>query len=426
MFPHNVVFFVTTYYMAAIIYNIKAVFGVHDHQSALRGAAFADGHLVSNAYIIVENGVIAAVGPMSELQLKPQDFAFHFDATDCFVLPAWCDSHTHTVFAGSREEEFVQKLKGLSYAAIAASGGGIQSTAAQVAAASEEALFQLAQKRVAALMQTGTGALEIKSGYGLTVEAELKMLRVIKRLKENCPIPVKATFLAAHALPAAFKENRDGFIKMMLEEALPVVANEGLADFIDVFCEEGFFTPTETIRICEAGKKHGLLPKIHANQLAVSGGVQAGVRCNALSVDHLERMDESAITALAQSGTIGTLLPTAAGFLRMPFPPARILIDSGAAIALASDYNPGSSPSGNMNLVITLACIAMRMLPEEAINAATFNGACAMGIQNSCGSVTVGKLANLLVTQPVPSLAYIPYAFGQNHIQRVMINGEWI
>lgn len=412
--------------MATLIYNITGLFGVHQHKSALRGDFLSNAHLQDDAYVIVEDGFIAAIGSMAQLKQQPQQFAFHFDASHCFVLPCWCDSHTHTVFAGSREGEFVKKIKGASYAHIAAAGGGIQSTAAQVAIATEDELYNTAYKRVQTLMQQGTGALEIKSGYGLTVDAELKMLRVIKRLKETCSIPIKATFLAAHALPPQFKTERNAFIKMMLEEALPVVAKEGLADFIDVFCEEGFFTPEETHRICTAGKAVGLVPKIHANQLAVSGGVQVGVANNAISVDHLEQMDEAAITTLADSNTIGTLLPTAAAFLRMPYPPARQLVESGAAIALASDYNPGSSPSGNMNVVVALACIGMRLLPEEAINAATFNGACAMGLQDVCGSIAVGKWANLIITQPIPSLAYMPYAFGQNHIQRVMIRGEWI
>ena len=412
--------------MATLIYNIKGLFGVHTQQHALRGNNLADAHQLSDAYVIVEEGLIASIGLMSELKNRPQDFAFALDAQGRFVLPSWCDSHTHLVFAGSREAEFVQKIKGASYAEIAAAGGGIQYTARQVATASEDELFTAAQQRIWQLMHQGTGALEIKSGYGSSVETELKMLRVIKRLKETCPIPIKATFLAAHALPTEYKNDREGFILVMTEEALPVIAKEGLADFIDVFCEEGFFSPVETIRICEAGKKVGLIPKIHANQLAISGGVQAGISVDAISVDHLEKMDDAAINALARSKTIGTLLPTAAAFLRMPFPPARELVQNGAAIALASDYNPGSSPSGNMNLVVAIACIGMRLLPQEAINAATFNAACAMGLQQVCGSITIGKIANLMVTHPIPSLDYLPYAFGEQHIQWIMVRGEWI
>jgi imidazolonepropionase len=275
-------------------------------------------------------------------------------------------------------------------------------------------------------MQMGTGALEIKSGYGLSLDAELKMLRVIRRLKEKTNLPIKATFLGAHSVPLEFKDNKEGYIHSIIHDMLPVIAGEGLADYIDVFCEQGFFTPEETIRICNAGASFGLKAKIHANQLAVSGGVEAGVQLNAISVDHLESMNDAAIETLAHSNTIGTLLPTAAFYLRMPYQPARKLIESGCAIALATDFNPGSSPSGNMNFVVSLSCIQLKMLPEEAINAATINGAYAMELQDQVGSITKGKLANLFVTQPVPSLYYMPYSFGHNLVQRVMIRGEWM
>jgi imidazolonepropionase len=342
------------------------------------------------------------------------------------VLPAWCDSHTHLVFAVSREEEFVDKLKGLSYAEIAARGGGILNSAKKIATTGEEELLRVAMKRLGELISLGTGAIEIKSGYGLTVEAELKMLRVIRKIKELSPIPVKATFLGAHTYPEIYRDDHEGYIRLITDEMLPRIAAEKLADYIDVFCENGFFSPEETITICNAGKAAGLKPKIHANQLSVSGGTQAGVALDAISVDHLETMDEAAISSLAGSGTIGTLLPTAAFFLRMPFQPARKLIDAGCAIALASDYNPGSSPSGNMNLVLSMACIGMRMLPEEAINAATINGAFAMELQDQVGSITLGKKANLIITRPVPSLAWLPYSFGTNSIDKVMIFGEWV
>ncbi|HRF19587.1 MAG TPA: imidazolonepropionase, partial [Chitinophagaceae bacterium] len=291
------------------------------------------------------------------------------DASGQMVLPCWCDSHTHLVFAASREEEFVDKIRGLSYAEIAARGGGILNSARKLNAMSESELLRLAWARLNEVMQMGTGAIEIKSGYGLSVEGELKMLRVIKRLKETSPIPVKATFLGAHTYPPEFKENHQGYIELLIKEMLPVIAEEELADYIDVFCETGFFSPGETEQICRAGMSYGLKPKIHANQLNLSGGTQTGVKLGAVSVDHLETMDEDAIQQLAASQTIGTLLPTAAFFLRMPFQPARQLIDGGCAIALATDFNPGSSPSGNMNLVVSMSCIQMKMLPEEAINA---------------------------------------------------------
>jgi imidazolonepropionase len=275
------------------------------------------------------------------------------------------------------------------------------------------------------VIQLGTTAIEIKSGYGLSVEGELKMLRVIRRLKNDFPIPVKATFLGAHSFPADYKNDREGYIRLVIEKMLPAIAAEKLADYIDVFCESGFYTPEETERICLAGKSYGLKPKIHANQLNLSGGVETGIKLGALSVDHLETMDDATVNALANSSTIGTLLPTAAFFLRMPYQPARKLIDAGSAIALASDYNPGSSPSGNMNFVVSLACIQMRMLPEEAINAATLNGAAAMELQEEVGSITAGKKANLILTKEIPSLAYLPYSFGSNLVDKVMVSGEW-
>lgn len=412
-----------------LIFNIRQLVNTRGETALLRGAELSVLPVIDHAWLHIEGDRIAAFGPMRAL---PPDLArltgtpAATDASGCFVLPAWCDSHTHLVFAGSREPEFVDKIKGLSYAEINAKGGGILHSARRLADTSEEVLFAGAWQRLQDLSRLGTGAIEIKSGYGLTVEGELKMLRVIKKLKERSSLSIKATFLGAHTYPEAYRQDHQGYIDLIIHEMLPVIAGEGLADYIDVFCEEGFFSPAETETIVRAGQAVGLQPKIHANQLHLSGGVETGVRLGALSVDHLETMDEAAIGVLAASGTIGTLLPTAAFFLRMPFQPARALIDAGCAIALASDFNPGSSPSGNMNLVVAMACIGMRMLPVEAINAATLNGAYAMSLGDELGSITAGKTANLIITRPVPSLAYLPYAFGTSHIGQVMIKGEFI
>ena len=408
-----------------LIYNIKQLVNVREESRPLRGSELAELPCIENAWVLIEGGEIASFGEMEALPpgLIDEDA---IDASGRLVLPAWCDSHTHLVYAGSRENEFVYKIKGLSYAEIAARGGGILHSARQVAEASEDRLFTDAWSRLQELMRLGTGAIEIKSGYGLTVDGELKMLRVIKKLKERSRADIKATFLGAHTYPAEFKDNHDGYIDLIVNEMLPVIAQERLADYIDVFCEEGFFSVEETERIVRAGLSHGLRPKIHANQLHLSGGVEAGVRLGALSVDHLETMDAAAITALANSDTIGTLLPTAAFFLRMPFQPTRELLNAGCAIALASDFNPGSSPSGNMNLVVSMACIGMRMLPEEAINAATVNGAYAMSLGDELGSITPGKRANFIITRVIPSVAYLPYAFGSNLVERVMIGGEFV
>ena len=412
--------------MAATLFtNIRQLVNIREEDQLLRGKALAYLPVLKNAYLMVENGIIAAYGLMDELPESLTVVEEIVDASGQMILPCWCDSHTHLVFAASREEEFVDKIKGLSYAEIAARGGGILNSAQKLNDTSESELIRMAWNRIQELIRLGTGAVEIKSGYGLSVEGELKMLRVIKKLKETSPIPVKATFLGAHSYPPEYRDNHSGYINLIKNEMLPVIAQEQLADYIDVFCETGFFSKEETIDICRAGMAYGLVPKIHANQLHLSGGVQAGVEVGALSVDHLEAMDEESIRLLAASNTIGTLLPTAAFFLRMPFQPARQLIDAGTAIALASDFNPGSSPSGNMNLVIAMSCIQMKMLPEEAINAATVNGAFAMGVQDSLGSITVGKTANLILTKPIPSLAYLPYAFGSTNIDRVMIAGEW-
>lgn len=407
--------------MTTEIINIGLLVNTRKGDRVLRGPALAELPCIENAFLVIEDGIISAFGESDNYQPVTEN---PIDAAGGMILPSWCDSHTHLVFAASREEEFVDKLKGKSYAEIAANGGGILNSAKKIALAGEGELLRLAMNRIGELVALGTGAIEIKSGYGLSVEGELKMLRVIKKLKEISPIPVKATFLGAHTYPAEYREDHEGYIKMIIEQMIPVIAAGKLADYIDVFCEQGFFSADETRRICQAGMEFGLRPKIHANQLSLSGGTQVGVELGAISVDHLETMDEAAIEALANSNTIGTLLPSAAFFLRMPFQPARKLIDAGCAIALASDFNPGSSPSGNMNLVVSMACIGMRMLPEEAINAATINGAHAMDLQDEIGSITPGKRANLILTKPIPSLAYLPYAFGTNCIDKVIVNGE--
>ncbi|HEX6845454.1 MAG TPA: imidazolonepropionase [Chitinophagaceae bacterium] len=417
--------------MKTLITNIKQLINVREESRLLRGRDLAVLPSIENAYLIIEKGLIAEYGSM--LNLEPQsrwlsgsNLKQTIDATGQFIFPCWCDSHTHLVFAASREEEFVDKIKGMSYAEIAAKGGGILNSAQRLNEIDIDELYNLSLSRLQELMKLGTGAIEIKSGYGLTVEGELKMLRVIKRLREAAPIPIRSTFLGAHTYPLEYKESHRGYIDLIINGMLPVIAKENLADYIDVFCEKGFFSPDETEIICRAGIRYGLKPKIHANQLSLSGGVETGVRLGAVSVDHLETMDHSTVNILANSNTIGTLLPTAAFFLRMPFQPARQMIDAGCAIALASDFNPGSSPSGNMSLVTAMSCIGMRMLPEEAINAATINGAFAMDLEHEVGSVTVGKKANLIFTKRIPSLAYLPYSFGSNLIDKVMINGEII
>ena len=412
--------------MVTLITNIKQLVNTRKETELLRGKDLSVLPVIDNAYLMIEDGRIAAYGDMRSFKPKVSKVGQTVDATGQYILPCWCDSHTHLVFAASREEEFVDKINGLSYAEIAARGGGILNSAERVNKMDIDELFNLSLGRLQEVIKMGTGAIEIKSGYGLTMEGELKMLRVIKRLKESAPIPVKSTFLGAHTYPLEFKENHEGYIDLIINEMLPAIGKEKLADFIDVFCETNFFSPQETEIICRAGMQYGLKPKIHANQLNLSGGVQTGVKVGAISVDHLETMDDRTISTLRNSQTIGTLLPTAAFFLRMPLQPARQLIDSGCAIAIASDYNPGSSPSGNMNFVVAISCIGMKMLPEEAINAATINGAYAMEVQDEVGSITVGKKANLVFTKPISSLAYFPYAFGSNLIDKVMINGEFL
>lgn len=413
--------------MATIITNIKDLVNVRSANTLLRGAELAILPTINNAYLVTEGEHIAAYGKMEDLKQNVSHFSEHIDASGRAVLPCWCDSHSHLVFAGSREEEFRDKINGLSYAEIAAKGGGILASAKKLQATSEDELFNQSYKRLQEVIALGTGAIEIKSGYGLSVESELKMLRVIQRLKRASRISIKSTFLGAHAVPAEYKQNKEEYIRVIIEEMLPQIAGEKLADYIDVFCESGFFSPEETERICNAGKLYGLKPKLHVNQLNSIGGVQTGIKLNAVSLDHLETMTENDVQDLASSpNTVGTLLPTAAFFLRMNYQPARRLVDAGCAIALASDFNPGSSPSGNMNFVVALSCIQMRMLPEEAINAATINGAFAMEVHEEVGSITVGKKANLIVMKQIPSITYLPYTFGTNNIERVMLSGEWV
>lgn len=410
--------------MTTLYTHIAHLAGIGNAQTPLRKDALASLHQISDAWLLIEDDSIAGFGTMHQLPKAKPTATISLEGST--VLPAWVDSHTHLVFAESRENEFVDKIKGLSYADIAAKGGGILNSARKLADLSEDELFRRAWSRLQQAQALGTGAIEIKSGYGLTVDAELKMLRVIRRIKQKTRVPVKASFLGAHAYPTAYKDDHETYLKQIEEEMLPAIAAEQLADYIDVFCEDGFFSAAETDRILTAGKRYGLKPKIHANQLNLSGGVQTGVKHQAISVDHLETMDVDTINTLAASGTIGTLLPSAAFFLRMPFQPARQLIDAGAAIALASDFNPGSSPGLNMNFVVSLACIQMKMLPEEAINAATINAAAALELAPVTGSIAIGKRADLIITHPIPSIAYLPYAFSSNCIKNVLLAGEMV
>ena len=407
-----------------IFTNISLIANARENTIIIRGKDLAHLPGVQNAYIVIEDDIIAEYGVMENFKYSATQFTRV--TNDCIVLPAWCDSHTHLVFSGSRENEFVDKIRGLSYTDIAAKGGGILNSAKKLNATSEDELFNTAWKRLEEIAEQGTGAVEIKSGYGLSLEGELKMLRVIKRLKEKSPLKIKSTFLGAHAFPPEYRETHEEYIQLLINEMLPIIAKEKLADYIDVFCEKGFFSPVEMESICKAGKQYGLKPKLHTNQLTSIGGIESGILLNAVSLDHLETLTREEIEILGQFSGCATLLPTAAFFLRMPYQPARDLINAGAAVTLASDFNPGSSPSGNMNFVISLSCIQMRMLPAEAINAATVNGAFAMEIEKDYGSITVGKKANLIFTKPVPGLAYLPYSFGNNLIDKVMLNGSFI
>lgn len=411
--------------MAILFKNIKQIVNVRSENRLLRGKELADLPVIENGFLLVEGDQIAAFGRMEDIHqiIVPEEVV---DVNGGVVLPSWCDSHTHIVFAGSRENEFVDKIKGLSYAEIAAKGGGILNSAKRLNETSEDEIYNQSYGRLKDLQRMGTGAIEIKSGYGLTLEGELKMLRVIKRLKEASGMLIKSTFLGAHAFPEPFKENREGYVSEIIERMIPAVAQEKLADYIDVFCEEGFFNPEQTDKICKAGKAYGLKPRLHVNQLNSIGGIETAIANDAISVDHLETMTVNDIELLGKWNGVSTLLPTAAFFLRMPMQPGRALIESGAGIALASDYNPGSSPGGNMNFVVSLSCIQMKLLPEEAINAATLNGAYAMEAADEVGSIAVGKKANLIFTRPIPSYVFLPYSFSTNLIDKVMLNGKFV
>ena len=407
--------------MNILIENIKGLVSVcPDSSNLLSGESMDQITVIDDAYLLISKGKILEFGPMSESNIDRAHT--QIDASGRFVFPSFVDSHTHLVFAGSREREFVDKIKGLSYAEIAAKGGGILNSAQLLRTTSEDELYESSLSRITEIVGTGTGAVEIKSGYGLTTEDELKMLRVIRRLKENSPLRIKSTFLGAHAFPPGL--SRQQYIDEIIHRMIPRVADEGLADYCDVFCEQGFYSPEETEEILNQGIKYGLKPKIHANQLSNSGGVQVGIRCGALSVDHLESISEDEIIALKNSDTIPTLLPGAAFFLNMNYPPARQMIEYGLPLVLASDYNPGSAPSGNMQLILSLACLKMRLTPSEAIAAATINGAFALEIQEEVGSIAPGKIANLFITKPMPSLDYLPYAFGSNQVETVILNGQ--
>ncbi|MDA6070225.1 imidazolonepropionase [Flavobacterium sp. AC] len=409
--------------MITLIKNIKELLQVRETSvPKVSGAEMAVLPSIKNAFLIIKDNLIIDFGSMGNLPEIKADKVI--DATGRIVLPSWCDSHTHIVYAGNREQEFVDRINGFSYEEIANRGGGILNSAKKLNETSEEEIYEQSRLRLEEVMHLGTGAVEIKSGYGLTIEGELKMLRVIKKLSKNYPISIKATFLGAHAFPLHYKDNKAGYIEEIITKMLPEIAQNKLADYIDVFCETGYFSVEETEKIMEAGIKFGLEPKIHVNQFNSIGGIQAGIKFKALSVDHLEIMTREDINALKNTETMPVALPSCSYFLSIPYTPAREMIKAGLPIALATDFNPGSTPSGNMNFVVATACIKMKMTPEEAINAATINGAYAMGISETHGSITKGKKANLILTKPISSYYQIPYAFGSNLIESVFLEGE--
>jgi imidazolonepropionase len=413
--------------MRCLIRDIQLLAGiVEDGSTQKAGEQMSVVGRLEDGWLYIEDGLIHSWGSMSEpMPVDPHTNGLEvIGAEGRLVFPSFCDSHTHLVFAATREIEYVYKIKGLSYEEIARRGGGILNSARKMAEADEKLLFEQAMERLELICSYGTGAVEIKSGYGLTTASELKMLRVIRKLKDHSPLTIKSTFLGAHAFPMEYRSNQAGYVDLIINEMLPAVASEGLADFVDVFCDKGFFSVEDTDRILEAAAKYNLVPKIHANELGFTGGIQAGVRHNALSVDHLEYTGHDEIAALAGSGTMPTLLPGAAFFLGMIDPPVRKMIEAGLPVALASDFNPGSSPSGNMQLIWSMGCIKLRMLPEEAFNAMTLNGAYAMNIAQDHGSITRGKKANLVITKPVPNLEYMPYAYGDNKVEITLINGK--
>ena len=411
--------------MTTLLKNIKELLQIRPQSvDKTSGKEMSILPTIKNAYLIIENELIKDFGEMKNLPSLTVDKTI--DASDKIVLPTWCDSHTHIVYAGNREDEFVDRINGLSYEDIAKKGGGILNSAKKLQALSFDELYKQSAQRLEEIMSLGTGAVEIKSGYGLTLEAEIKMLKVARLLAENYPITIKTTFLGAHAFPKEYKENKDQYVAKVCEEMLPEIAKNNLADFIDVFCETGYFTVAQTEKIILAGKKHGLQAKIHSNQFTSIGGIQISTKHQALSVDHLEILTSADLDALKESNTMPVALPSCSYFLSIPYTPARKIIDNGLALALASDYNPGSTPSGNMNFVVATACIKMKMTPEEAINAATINGAYAMNLSKTHGSITKGKKANLIITKKINSYAKLPYSFGSNLIDTVLINGEII
>ena len=412
--------------------NIKELVGVQEVSALKVGAEMDSLNGIKDAFLLVEDGKIAQYGPMCDMPQNLRDMAENavlqsgeiVDASGRYIMPAFCDSHTHLVYAGSREQEFTDKIKGLSYQEIARRGGGILNSAKLLSQTSEVSLFRSAMQRAREIMGQGTGAVEIKSGYGLNPQDEIKMLRVIARMKEESPLTIKSTFLGAHAFPAKYADDHNGYVEEIINEMIPMIASEGLAEYIDAFCEEGFFSVEDTDRIFNAGMKYGLRPKVHANQMGFSGGVQVGVKYNAISVDHLESTGADEFRALKESDTIATILPGATFFLNMQYAPARQIIDYGIPVAMASNYNPGSCPSGSLQFQMALACIAMKLTPAEALNACTINGAFAMGVDDMLGGITAGKQANIILTKEIPSIDFIPYAFTTPFIERLYIAGK--
>ncbi len=412
--------------MRILIENIKELVQVEEHPVRfVAGKEMSQLRTIEKAWLLIENGLVSSFGKMDDTD-RPTSSNKTIDAKSKMVFPAFCDSHTHLVYPASREIEYIDKIKGLSYEEIAKRGGGILNSAKRMQQISEAELFESALKRLDEIMYLGTGAVEIKSGYGLNTEAEMKMLRVIRRLKESHPLTIKSTFLGAHAVPLEFKGKQSDYVNLVINEMIPRVASEELADYVDVFCDRGFFTIEDTDRILNAAMKYGLRPKIHANELDYSGGIQVGVKYNALSVDHLEYTGDAEIEALLNTETMPTVLPGAAFFLGMVYAPIRKMIDAGLPVALASDFNPGSSPSGNMQLILSMASILYKMLPEEGINATTINSAYAMGVEDNLGSIAVGKIANLFITKEIPGIEYMPYAYGDNKVDTMIINGKII
>jgi len=412
--------------MKTVIKNIAELIQTEESpRKWVAGKDMSKINTIKDAFVEVENGIITLFGSMEEWEgIEDWNNTEIIDAEGGMVFPTYCDSHTHLVFAASRESEFVDRINGLSYSEIAHKGGGILNSAEKLQNTSEDELYEDSLVRLNELVQMGTGAIEIKSGYGLTIESEIKMLRVIKRLKENTEVTIKATFLGAHAIPKEYKDNKEGYMDLVINEMLPIVASEKLADFVDIFCEKGYFTVNDTIRLIKAASKLGIPSKTHVNQFNSIGGVKASVDLGALSVDHLEEMSSVDYEALKGSNCMPTILPSCSFFLGIPFSQAAKMIDEGLPVALASDYNPGSTPSGNMNFVASLGCIQLKMTPEQVINATTINTAYAMGVEKELGSICIGKKANLYITKPIPSYAYLPYSFGQNHIRKVIINGR--